>query len=285
MRLDFRRKKRKISLLAFDLDGTLLNSSSLISEFTLSRIRAIVGKKVKITVCSGRIPAFQRLYLAQLNLNGPYVACNGALIPCHPNGDDDLFAKPIDDQQLERLHAFFMEKRVHACIQARDKIYFTPNNPRLKLVEKYNRLAQEKGLPGVAIGDLATLLAKKGVVAYKAMVYVTEEEKLQEVKEFLAEEPGIAYTFSEKGLFDIMPAGVDKSFGVKRIADYYGIPYEEICAFGDYDNDLSLFQVAGTSVAMGNAVPELKMAATFVTDTNDEDGVGKALEKLDPYFA
>lgn len=284
MRLNFRREKRKISLLAFDLDGTLLNSSSEISEFTLSRIRAIAGEKVKITVCSGRIPAFQRLYLAQLNLNGPYVACNGALIPRHPDGDD-LFARAIADEQVERLYAFFMEKRVHACIQARDKMYFTDGNPRLKVVEKYNRLAQEKGLPGVAIGDLATLFAKKGVVAHKAMVYATEEEKIQEVREFLAEEPGIAYTFSEKGLFDIMPAGVDKSFGVKRIADYYGLPYEEICAFGDYDNDLSLFQVAGTSVAMGNAVPRLKVAASFVTDTNDRDGVGKAIEELAPYFA
>lgn len=81
MKLDFHREKRKISLIAFDLDGTLLNSSLQISEFTLSRIRAIAGRKVKITVCSGRIPAFQRLYLAQLDLDGPYVACNGALIP------------------------------------------------------------------------------------------------------------------------------------------------------------------------------------------------------------
>src|SRR5690554_7606255 len=75
MKLDFHREKRKISLIAFDLDGTLLNSSLQISEFTLSRIRAIAGRKVKITVCSGRIPAFQRLYLAQLDLDGPYVAC------------------------------------------------------------------------------------------------------------------------------------------------------------------------------------------------------------------
>lgn len=284
MKLDFRRGKRKISLIAFDLDGTLLNSSSQISEFTLSRIRAIAGGKVKITVCSGRIPAFQRLYLAELNLNGPYVACNGALIPCHPCGDD-LFAKTIADEELERLYEFFMEKRVHACIQTREKMYFTAGNPRLKLVEKYNRLAGETGLPGVATGELAALFKNKEVCAYKAMVYVTEEEKLQEVREFLAQEPGIFYTFSEKGLFDIMPAGVDKSFGVKRIADYYGIPYEEICAFGDYDNDLSLFQVAGTSVAMGNAVPGLKAVATFVTGTNDEDGVGKALEKLAPCFA
>ena len=284
MKLDFHREKRKISLIAFDLDGTLLNSSLQISEFTLSRIRAIAGRKVKITVCSGRIPAFQRLYLAQLDLDGPYVACNGALIPRHPDGDD-LCAKPVAEEQLERLYAFFREKRVHASIQTRDKMYLTANTPRMKLVEKYNRLAEERGLPGVASGELAALFENKEVRAYKAMVYVTEEEKLQEVGEFLAQEPGIVYTFSEKGLFDIMPAGVDKSFGLKKIADYYGIPYEEVCVFGDYDNDLSLFQMAGTSVAMGNASAKLKKVATFVTDTNDEDGVGRALEKLAPYFA
>ena len=50
---------------------------------------------------------------------------------------------------------------------------------------------------------------------------------------------------ARKGLFDIMPAGVDKSFGLKKIADYYGIPYEEVCVFGDYDNDSSLFRWLG----------------------------------------
>lgn len=273
--------KRKISLLAFDLDGTLLNSSLEISEFTLSQIRSIVEKKIKVTICSGRVPALQELYLKQLSLDGPYVACNGALIP--HRGNADLFAKPLNTKEVEKLYHFFKAEKLHACFQTRDEIYFSDNNPRQWLVKRYNLLAGERGLPQAPMEELPALFDHKAVV-YKAMVYAPEKEQFEKVRSFLERETEIAYTFSEKGLFDLISPGIDKGFGIKKIADYYGIPYEEVCAFGDHDNDIPFFQAVGTSVAMGNAVPHLKAIATFVTDSNDRDGVGKAIQRLAVYF-
>lgn len=273
--------RRKISLLAFDLDGTLLNSSLVISEFTLAQLRLAREKNVKITVCSGRIPALQAVYLSQLNLDGPYVACNGALLPLR--AETDLFAKPLGTEQVEKLYDFFTTHQLHACFQTRDKIYFSKHNPRQWLVNRYNLLAGEKGLAPVPIEALPALFAQQAVV-YKAMVYAPEKEQFEKVRSFLEQEKAIAYTFSEKGLFDIIPPEVDKGFGIKKIAEYFGIPCQEVCAFGDHDNDLPFFQAVGTSVAMGNAVPQLKAIATFVTDRNDRDGVGKAIQRLAAYF-
>ncbi len=277
-----RSERRKISLLAFDLDGTLLNSSSEISAFNLSRIKDAVKRGVKITTCSGRIPAFQNMYLTQLNIQGPYVAINGALIP---NGQcGELYAKPLHRSELAELCSFLNERRLHGCVQTKDKLYFTPENPRTRLVEQYNSLAVGKGLPKAPMGELATIMDNVDAIVYKAMIYTTCQSDLNMVSSFLDGQSGVAYTFSEPGLFDIMTRGVNKGLAIRKVADYYDIPYEEICAFGDFDNDVPLFEVAGTSVAMGNAKQELKDAATFITDSNDNDGVGKALEFLEQYF-
>jgi hydroxymethylpyrimidine pyrophosphatase-like HAD family hydrolase len=58
-----------------------------------------------------------------------------------------------------------------------------------------------------------------------------------------------------------------------------GLGKEEICVFGDYDNDLSMFREAGLAIAMGNACAEAKDLADIVTSTNDEDGVAEAIER------
>lgn len=72
----------------------------------------------------------------------------------------------------------------------------------------------------------------------------------------------------------------DKAYGVKKIVDTQGGDYKDVVVFGDGKNDLSMFIPEWTSVAMGNAVPELKERATFVTDAVDHDGIYNACERL-----
>jgi Cof subfamily protein (haloacid dehalogenase superfamily) len=277
------RRGGKISLLAFDLDGTLLNSSSEISEFTLLKIGRAMEKGVKVTACSGRIPAMQQVYLSQLGFCGPYVACNGALVINNGDGSP-LYRKAIDREPLERFCEFAAAAQLHTCIQTDDTLYFSPDNPRASLLEKYNRLAERHGCSKVLKGDLTFWSSGRPAAAYKAMVYAPQDRQFEQTVAFLGAEPELSHTFSEARLFEIMGRGLDKGAGIRRVAGYYGIPLEEVCAFGDYDNDLPLFNVTGMSVAMGNAATCLKTAAAFVTDTNDHDGVGKALESLEAYF-
>ena len=69
----------------------------------------------------------------------------------------------------------------------------------------------------------------------------------------------------------------DKAVGVRRVMDYYHAPYEDVVVFGDGDNDLTMFDPQWTSIAMGNAVPELKAKADFITRNADDDGIAYAL--------
>ena len=76
-----------------------------------------------------------------------------------------------------------------------------------------------------------------------------------------------------------MPAGVTKAFALERLAQKLNIKVEEIMALGDANNDLEMLKFAGLGIAMGNASDYVKSLADNVTDSNDENGVAKAIEK------
>src|SRR3712207_9057504 len=81
--------------------------------------------------------------------------------------------------------------------------------------------------------------------------------------------------------FEIMNKGVSKGRGVQELAEFYGLTKDEVICIGDGENDLSMIEYAGLGIAMGNAPNFIKEKANYITDTNDNDGVAKAIEKLD----
>ena len=85
----------------------------------------------------------------------------------------------------------------------------------------------------------------------------------------------------EKPFFlDITCKGTSKGNAIKKLCEYLKIDLKDSVALGDSYNDLSMFEVVGHSVAMGNAPEDIKRIVDEVTDTNNEDGVAKFLEKL-----
>ena len=71
-----------------------------------------------------------------------------------------------------------------------------------------------------------------------------------------------------------------KSLGVEFLAKHWGLKKEEILTIGDQNNDIELLRAGGIKVAMGNGTPELKECADFITDTVQNDGFVKAVEKF-----
>jgi len=79
---------------------------------------------------------------------------------------------------------------------------------------------------------------------------------------------------------EIVPRGVNKGTALKLVSDMLKIEQKDIIAFGDNENDIEMLQFAGTGVAMSNAPDHVKAKADIITDTNDNDGVYKILEKI-----
>ena len=104
-------------------------------------------------------------------------------------------------------------------------------------------------------------------------LYADENEQ----EKFLSVMPHCVYTRWHPQGIDILPRGNGKADGIQTTLDHYGLEREEVIAFGDGDNDLSMLKLAGTAVAMGNAVEHVKAAADYVTDTVENDGICQAL--------
>lgn len=101
--------------------------------------------------------------------------------------------------------------------------------------------------------------------------------KLEEEALFLSVMPHCTHTRWHPQGIDITPLGGGKAAGVRATMEHYGLSREEIIAFGDGENDLSMLELAGTSVAMGNGIESVKAAADYVTASAEEDGVSQAL--------
>ena len=85
---------------------------------------------------------------------------------------------------------------------------------------------------------------------------------------------------SQKYLIEVLTKGVNKAFGLEKLAQKLNIQSSEIAAIGDAANDIEMLEYAGLAIAMGNASEEVKAIADIVTDTNENNGVIKAIDKL-----
>ena len=117
---------------------------------------------------------------------------------------------------------------------------------------------------------------------FPKVMMIDEPEKLDSALAMMPAEAFERFTIMKSAPFylEILSKRVDKGTGVKMLADHLGIAQENVMALGDQGNDIAMVNYAGVGVAMGNAIPELKEIAQFVTHTNSEEGVAAAIEKF-----
>lgn len=270
---------RRISLLSFDLDGTLLDQSGDIPPGAVKKIRAAMSLGVKVTLSSARVPAMEDAFVRQLGLTGPYMAANGALILIP--GGMHIYSSPASGDVLARLRAFCAQSGLDLSLQTRRQLFYTPGNPRMAVPERYNRLAKAHGYPPAEIRNMSwDGSGGPTEPVYKALVWAPRQTAVPKLERWLSQEPRLAWAASEPGLYDVTSADADKGKGLERICRWYGFSPSQACVFGDYDNDLPIFRRAGVRIAMGNASEVLKKEADHITSSNNAGGVEEALDAL-----
>ena len=149
-------------------------------------------------------------------------------------------------------------------------------NEYLELYEKIVEVEAEH-----VCGKMSDFVKKEKLFCQKVAILVKSEER-DELYNTLKERLGSRFdvTCSASVLVEVSPLGDNKGEALKYLADYYNIPLELTVAVGDNLNDLPMILVAGTGVAVGNAAPALKKAATFVSVTNNEGALAQIIEKF-----
>lgn len=277
---ELRKLGQKIKMVVSDLDQTLLNSDATFSPETLDAIRAAEAKGIFFTICSGRIFPMLEVYTRTLDIQGPVITTNGAAIVDGKSGK--LLSKhTIPHEIAVRILDFARERDYDYSALTGQVSYFSGNSQRIKRFERYNEIAESDGLKAMQLeyfnGRSYTNIEND---ILKMLLYQIPAEEFFSVTAFLDSIPEIHFTSSDEGLLDIMAAGTNKGTAVAEVRKFMGLTKEQVCVFGDYINDLAMFEEAGLTVAVANAHEELKSKALYVTDTNDRAGVARALEAL-----
>lgn len=265
----------KYSVLALDLDGTLTDSNKKIPEKNKQAIISACRKGIKIVLASGR-PVFGIEKLAdelELNINGGYVlAFNGGQI-IDWKTKEIIYERMLADECKHDICEISRKYEVWPLTYYKKQIVAENDDDEYMIKEtKCNDTTIKK------VDNL------EAFVDYKVPKYlvVGDHEKLLKVQAELLKIHGdkIDAFFSESYFLEIVPIGVEKSGGLEILLDKIGHTKEELMAFGDGMNDISMLKYAGFAVVMENAYEKVKEYADYITLSNDESGVAYAIDKF-----
>lgn len=272
----------KIKLICIDMDGTLLNSKHEVSDENKKAIKKAHDRGVNIALCTGRMFLSAKYYADLIGINTPIIASNGAFIK---NGYND---KAIYENPLPKdiaIEIYKIAKKYGLTIQFNSwNVLFmeTPASEEHAYVVMNRDLPEEKRVKFIinekldeAIQNYEGNILKAGVIekaANKDKLWTAKEE----IKDIFRDK--LHVVSSGDNNFEITVGSVSKGNAAAYLANMLNIPQEEVMCIGDSENDLSMIKYAGIGVAMGNGLDIVKEAADYVTDTNDNIGVAKAIE-------
>lgn len=256
----------KYSTVVLDLDGTFLNSKNQVSERNFEAVLSCYQRGMRIIFATARPPRAVKFFLPKELLDiGAFVYYNGAQTICNKSRTEFYESIPSDltseiiDYCLHHYPQFDMTMEVKdEWFGLRQYDYATTMNARSNpIVKSLRELKQYEATKILLSGEhqIPGLISKFG---QQVNILITDKNQL----------------------IQIMPIQASKELAITRLCNIYNEELDSLIVFGDDHNDVGLFKSAAYSIAMGNAVVELKDIADEITETNDNDGVAIILEGL-----
>lgn len=263
-------------LIALDMDGTLLNSEKQITDRTKKALSEARAQGVKIVLATGRPLAGLKAPLEELDLiheNEYVLSFNGALIVDVKTGN--IISKCIlQGKDYKDLFKLSQELGVHCqAFSVRHGLVTNETSQYTEHEAHINKIDIN------IINPLTDITDEEDIVK---VMFIDPPEILDSAIANLPDWVKERYNVFKSAPFflEITNKGVDKGVGLLQLADYLNIKQSETMACGDQGNDYSMVKAAGLGVAMENGIDKVKAIADYVTDTNDNDGVAKAIEKF-----
>lgn len=265
----------KYRLLVLDVDGTLVDSKKEISKQTLATLLKVQQMGVRIVLASGRSPFGLRHLIDKLELknNGGYLlSYNGGQVIDVQN-DEVLFEKRIDPKMFPYLERKARKNGFGFFTYHKNQLITTnPENEHIRNEAKLN------GMEIVAVDNLSESV---GFSPCKCVLVSDDEDALVGLKDHWRKRlAGVLDVYrSEPFFLEVVPEFIDKGNTLGVLIDRLDITADRVMAIGDGRRDFSMLQLAGLSVAMGNASDSIKACADYITESNDLDGVALAVQK------
>ena len=269
---------KDIKLVALDLDGTLFDNSSHISERNLTAIRSITDKGIHVVISTGR--PFEGIPFDQIKGTGINYAitANGSGIYEISTG------KCLYEELVTPILNFLLTRDIHMDAFIGGKGY-TP----VQCVETAQKLTVPSSIKNYIIttrtrlDNILQFIHENQLKVQKMTLnfYPAADGTLidrETVRKFLVSNPSITTVCGGYNNLEFTRADANKGVGLRKLAEILGVNPDATMAIGDTENDLAIIEAAGIGVAMGNATDAVKARADYVTTTNTKDGVAAAIE-------
>jgi Cof subfamily protein (haloacid dehalogenase superfamily) len=252
-----------------DLDGTLLDDDGSVHPDTVQAFKELAARGTHIVLASGRIPRTMAPVCEALDLRGPQITMNGALL-CDPLTGEALHGHPLDEAAV-RDHLAFAEEHGLPAVLAQPDGYAAPDVGPLRGSISAELLTE--------VTDVDELVRSRPYKTY----LMTGRERFRAVLTEAYERFAGRYHVTSGGLDDsieLLDLRANKGHAATALAGHLGVPMAEVAAAGDGLNDVELLQACGVSIAMHEAPEHLREVATHVAPPRSEGGLVRAVEQL-----
>jgi Cof subfamily protein (haloacid dehalogenase superfamily) len=258
---------------AVDVDGTLLRSDHQMSATVAATVRTLRARGIHICVATGKLFAAISDLVTTLDLTGPQITGNGGVITDATTGAV-LACTTLTEAELALIRTTLddLVPEIPLAWYTPDAIFAeAPPGPLDDILGQYHE---------PPIQHVARLDASLGA---PIKILLTADHATLDALRLAAQVAlgdRVRVTRTTPDFLEFMPTQTHKGHALARVMALSGYAVDEVVAIGDGENDLSMIELAGMGVAMGNAIPAVRAAAQMTTATNDADGVAVALHHL-----
>lgn len=270
---------KNYKLIVTDMDGTVLGEDHKITQGNKIALREAEKLGIKVVFATGRFHDSAKEHVHFLDNTMPIISSNGSIIK-DPLTNEVLYSNFIDEGICFKIMDVIDEYNLKYQVYTDEKIlqkYETEEE--VKIMKEFIEKNFSDKTEIIFKKDLREDIKNSNALKFNVME-VENQDLLEKVRADLQFVSNIEITSSWKGNLEMMGEGSHKGKAVEYLSNLLQIDREQIIAFGDNYNDLSMLEFAGTGVAMGNAEEDVKNIADHITDENGNSGVAKAINHL-----
>lgn len=263
-------------LIAFDMDGTLLNSGKNISPVTLAAVNTVFENGKEAVLSTGRCIAELRDIFPLIPRLRYAVSTSGGLV-YDIKERKSIYSKIIEPSLRDEIFSILTKRDVMLHILTAERSIVSKEHE--ENMSHFNMGIYKPMYDKIAtiVDDPIAFIRENHEDVYKINLYHTTQEERDKSRHQL-EKFGLEIIDSEITSIECSPKGVTKGTGLAALCEYLGFGIDKAIAVGDSDNDLDVLSKAGLAIAMGNANDKVKAAADIIVSDNDHDGCADAVK-------
>ncbi|MGM9834779.1 MAG: Cof-type HAD-IIB family hydrolase [Bacilli bacterium] len=263
---------KKYKIVFIDIDGTLRNSDGIIDKETINQIKRLKDQGYLVVLCTGRSCKYAKNVALEVGTSDYLISSNGAEVT-NIKTNEVIFNAAIPEKDVKEILSYCQKSNINMLLNTTNEDYqsIEESSNRI-LINSYDEIKYPVNQIVLTSLNYNRMLVIPRMFAdlYPSIHLASTSNDLKSGNRH----PNKDY------FHDFNAVGVSKARGITELLDYLHISKEDAITIGDGDNDISMCELAGYCVAMGNATSKLKSIADEITKTNDEKGVSYFTNKL-----